>query len=433
MQKGILLLCLLLMPALAAAQTEEKEIAAPAGSPFNQTKFVPDIALILDFSYVHRNLSDEQYRTSKLPEATNTLDEDKTHGKDNADLNSHRGFNLNYAELTFSSVVDPYFNLFANCELTETGFALEEAYFTTRRLPAGFQLKAGKFLSGFGRINEQHTHYWDFADRPLNYLSFFGISGLNEKGAQLLWLAPMDTYLQFGLEVLQGENGSSFGSHGYNDVDKTVTVKTAGEPNAYVGFIRNSFDIGNLTVLISASGAGGKCRVNSGLDTRGEEGYALHGSTLVGGGSLLLKYQWDSTRSISLQTEYLYREMDAARYQKDSADQVAKYDLTRKQSGLYAQLVLKPLKRWRAGVRYDLMDRNRIQTDDPSAIAPPEGLCRYTGMLEFNPTEFSRLRAQYNYDRSKYTEDGPGYHLRPNHEVILQFNLAIGAHGAHAF
>jgi hypothetical protein len=51
-------------------------------------------------------------------------------------------------------------------------------------------------------------------------------------------------------------------------------------------------------------------------------------------------------------------------------------------------------------------------------------------MIEYNPTEFSRLRLQWNYDRSKYIHT---ITHEPYTEVILQFNVAIGAHGAHSF
>jgi hypothetical protein len=51
---------------------------------------------------------------------------------------------------------------------------------------------------------------------------------------------------------------------------------------------------------------------------------------------------------------------------------------------------------------------------------------RLAGSLEFNPTEFSRLRLQYNYDKS--ARDG-----KTNNEVFLQLILGIGAHGAHPF
>jgi hypothetical protein len=56
-------------------------------------------------------------------------------------------------------------------------------------------------------------------------------------------------------------------------------------------------------------------------------------------------------------------------------------------------------------------------------------LQRYTTMLEFSPTEFSRFRLQYAYDRSRYLD----VVQKPIHEVLLQMNIAVGPHGAHSF
>jgi hypothetical protein len=56
-------------------------------------------------------------------------------------------------------------------------------------------------------------------------------------------------------------------------------------------------------------------------------------------------------------------------------------------------------------------------------------LTRYTAMLEFSPSEFSRFRLQYAYDRSRYFEGAQ----KDVHEVLLQVNIAIGPHGAHSF
>jgi hypothetical protein len=51
----------------------------------------------------------------------------------------------------------------------------------------------------------------------------------------------------------------------------------------------------------------------------------------------------------------------------------------------------------------------------------------WTGALEYNPSEFSRIRLQYNYDRSD-----PNL-AEANQEIFLQLILAVGAHGAHPF
>ena len=47
-------------------------------------------------------------------------------------------------------------------------------------------------------------------------------------------------------------------------------------------------------------------------------------------------------------------------------------------------------------------------------------------MAEYNPTEFTRIRLQYNHDES--ARNG-----QSNDEVFLQFIFGIGAHAAHPF
>jgi hypothetical protein len=59
----------------------------------------------------------------------------------------------------------------------------------------------------------------------------------------------------------------------------------------------------------------------------------------------------------------------------------------------------------------------------------PEGLIlkeyRISPAVTFSPTEFSRLRLQYNYDKVR-TND-------PVHAMFLQMQFNIGPHGAHPF
>jgi hypothetical protein len=88
--------------------------------------------------------------------------------------------------------------------------------------------------------------------------------------------------------------------------------------------------------------------------------------------------------------------------------------------------------RVRAGLRFDLLQANEI-LENGHRRDLPESLPRFSGMIEFNPTEFSRVRLQYNYDLSRYTETNQQFNRTAVHEVSLQVNLAIGAHGAHSF
>src|SRR4029077_3550187 len=82
------------------------------------------------------------------------------------------GFNVDAAELFIFAPVDPYFNLYVNIPVTDSGASLEEAYFVTTSLPVGFQVKGGRFKSNTSRLNSQHPHAWDFADIALPYRAF---------------------------------------------------------------------------------------------------------------------------------------------------------------------------------------------------------------------------------------------------------------------
>lgn len=55
---------------------------------------------------------------------------------------------------------------------------------------------------------------------------------------------------------------------------------------------------------------------------------------------------------------------------------------------------------------------------------------RNTLMVEYNPTEFSRIRLQYAQNGAFFTEENERKRFD---EILLQFNMAIGAYGAHSF
>jgi hypothetical protein len=50
---------------------------------------------------------------------------------------------------------------------------------------------------------------------------------------------------------------------------------------------------------------------------------------------------------------------------------------------------------------------------------------RWSLMLDWSPSEFSRLRAQYNRDDSRPDAT--------DHQWTLQYIMSLGAHGAHPF
>jgi hypothetical protein len=334
--------------------------------------------------------------------------------------------------MSLYSVVDPYFDLFAVIGLAPEGAGLEEAYFTTRKLPYGFQLKAGKFLVSFGRVNEQHEHYWDFANRPLIATALFGEDGLNEIGAQATWVAPTSFYLLFGAEVLNGANEQSFGTSGFTNPRGSVAIDAVQGPNLLIGYIRSSFDVEEASILFGISNAMGTTRNDQGYS--GGNGNAVDANTDIIGGDLTIKYSLDAIRYLSLQSEYMYRVMNGTEYTDDYVSNIILSPgvLDKHNSGFYAQIVTKLDQLWRVGVRCDLLMQNDVSLAGTNQHMP-SNLPRYTVMIEYSPTEFSRLRLQIDKDESRYVQASGGLSRQPYTQVILQANLTIGAHGAHAF
>lgn len=378
-----------------------------------------NLSLIVDTSFVARNPNDQEFKHLEIP---GLYHKHEGNGHGHGALNEKRGFNLNYAELHLYAPVDPYFDLYATIPFSEGGAEVEEAYAVTRGLPFGFQFKVGKFRSSFGRLNAQHPHAWDFANQPLVYKVFLGDDGLKEKGVQLNWLAPTPFYLLFGVEVLQGENEQSFGTEGFKVDD--VEVGDTKKPNLYLGFVKTSFDVGNLSVLTGLSFATGHSRVNH-LDA--DHPHAFAGKTKLYGFDLTAKYMIDSYRYISFQGEYLYRDQKGTEYEFHD-NTLETEELKKKQGGFYTQLVFKFDRRWRAGVQYNLINKNDVKRNGVKADLPSK-LPAYYAMLEYSPTEFSRIRFQVGQNRAFFHNGS----RETVNEFILQFNFAIGAHGAHPF
>lgn len=408
-------------------------------TPFGQTKFVPNISFILDFSYVRRNIENGVFETLEIPGFLHGGSHEHD-GHAHASANAKNGFNLNYGELVLAAAVDPYFDLFTSFHLTEDSFEMEEAYVETRRLPLGFRVKLGKFFSGFGRLNSRHAHLWDFSDIPLVYRVFFGEEGLLEKGIQLNWTAPTDFFLALGIETLQGANETSFGIGEFHLVEEDTGAEMEIEepplPNLWNVFAKTSVDVGDFVVLAGVSYAMGKSRTDHFEDEEEPHGFA--GDTRLLGVDLTAKYIIDSYRYLAFEMEYMARRRDGTWYgvhgggeheeDEHGAYEVETAPMETKQSGLYAQLVYRFHKLWRFGARWDLLAQNHILLEGDSQDLPKKSN-RYGFMVDFSPTEFSRIRLQYNINRYAFFEE----ERKDFHEIFLQFNLAVGAHGAHPF
>jgi hypothetical protein len=400
----------------ALEKAAEERTPAPAtrstAGVFTQNRFNPDLSIIADLAVVGTNINDKAAQALAVP---GYLEESDRGGK-------LRGINFNYLELAFNAAVDPYFDFFGVVTFDPGGVDVEEAFIDTRQLPLGFQLRIGKFLSAFGRLNGMHKHFWDFYDPPLVYEAFIGAEGFKNPGLRVSWTAPVDFLLQFNAEVYQGVSDESRTATNGTNLSSTAPFV----PALYVGSLKTSFDFGDHVFLLGASAMYGhstQTRID-GLPT--DMAFSAP-RTLLYDAELTYKYLISSYRSITWQSEYLGR--------LSSGDLALASDgiihaADKKQGGFYTQVIWRfdDPGRWRVGARFDLLAQNSLAID---GVGQPldNMLQRYTTMLEFSPTEFSRFRLQYAFDRSRYLNGSQ----KDVHEVLLQMNIAVGPHGAHSF
>jgi hypothetical protein len=270
-------------------------------------------------------------------------------------------------------------------------------------------------LSGIGYLNRQHRHQWDFVDQALPYEAIFG-SNLGEVGVQVTWLPAIPVYMQLGFEALQGDNPLIANQL----ADEIPLLRETPGPRLFTGFLKVSPDLG-YTNTLQAGLSFGRSRSHQEADP--EEG-VFDGSTWFLGTDWIWRY--DSARpygegDLTVQGEYIYR--------SESLRPVSVADLGQtvsQQDGLYAQVVYGIGPRWTVGGRFDAVGlRNRVET--PAGTIDVGAATRYAANVTFNPTEFSRLRVQYNYAREP-SDSGARFH-----QVYVQFQMSLGVHGAHVF
>jgi hypothetical protein len=338
-----------------------------------------------------------------------------------------RGFNARNAELSLDGAVDPYFEGFANIVLllnndNETEIELEEAFAQTTNLPWGLQVKAGQFFAAFGRINPTHPHTWDFADDPLVNGRFLGSDGLRGVGTQVSWTVPVSWYsqLMLGVQNGRGNTGYSFRNPGDNGLffERETTDRELRGLQDFVWIPRweNSVDLSpTQVVLAGVSGAFGSNETGANSRTQ------IYGADLL--------YKWKSPRAeggfpfVKWQTEGMYRRYEAGR----GVDQSFPVAETFHDWGMYSQVIWGFKKGWTTGVRGDVLQmQNSAYTDDPTR----QSRSRISGDVTWYPTEFSKLRLQYNHDFLDANDFLPASQAD---SIFLQFEFILGAHGAHKF
>lgn len=376
-----------------------------------QTGFNPEMSLILQGAWIDR-ASGERHITGFLPAGGD--------GHDHGDGESSRGFTLDHTELVMSANVDRFFRGYVNLAFIDDEVEVEEAWFQTLGLGHGFTVKGGRFLSGIGYQNERHPHAWDFHDTSLMYQALFGTHLIHD-GLQAKWVAPLETFLEVGVEAARGQNfpGTDNDQHGVG---------------TWAAFVHLGDDVGN-----SHSWRAGLSHVRAKPEDRDgelkdlwddEADLALTGNSRAWIADFVWKWAPEGNptqRNLTLQAEYFRRTERGEMECEDGSCIGEAGDYSARQSGWYAQGVYQFMPRWRVGYRYDRLQSDSVDFGNLAAWIPVSGYepSKHTLMVDYSPSEFSRLRLQYARDKSM--EDAA------DNQVILQYIFSLGAHGAHRF
>ena len=365
---------------------------------------------------------------------------------------SKRGFTLQNGELTLSGAVDPYFRGQANIILFitpegETVVELEEAFLETTSLPHDLQLRAGQFFVEFGRLNQRHPHEWLWIDQPIINGRLFGPDGLRSPGirlSKLLSKLPWYSMVYVGMHNANGETAASFLSDG-------ALVEEGFAPGGRPFQERDVHSVKDL--LYSA-------RWEHSWSTHHDEiTWALGASGLWGpnytGGQtyvygLDLKAKWLPSNNergwpfVTFESEIMSRSYRTGTFlgsgdPANPTDDVLFGRQTVGDWGLYAQVLWGCKPRWAVGLRYEYAWGH----GDNLAFDPDAGTAtlvsrqsdflrcdrhRISPMVVYYPSEFSRLRLQYNYDEANFLEKGDAAH-----SVWFGFEILFGAHPPHKF
>ncbi len=396
--------------------------ASAAGNRTGEGAFNPAVSLVLQGTYARTSQDPNRYQITGFAPTGGEVGPPK------------RSFGLAETELAIAANIDHYFRGVAILSVApEGGVEAEEAYFQTLALPKGFGIKGGRFFYSIGYQNEKQQHAWDFQDAPLVYKAFLG-NQLKQDGVQLKWVAPTDLFIELGAELSAGDKfpGSDRNKNGFGG--SALFANFGGDIGT-----STAWRLGTSYLSASPNGRSYQDADSLGVATTN----TFTGRAKVAGVNGVLKWSPNGNatyRNFKLQGEYFQLKQDGTLTYDDTAGSnlfggpVASTFNT-KQSGWYAQAVWQFYPQWRVGYRYDRLNFGTLNNGivnnglGPTAADFPvlanHSPTKNTLMLDWSPSEFSRIRLQFASDKSRQG-------LTDN-QVFVQYIYSLGAHGAHKF
>ncbi|MET0332729.1 MAG: hypothetical protein ABW190_00540 [Rhizobacter sp.] len=289
---------------------------------------------------------------------------------------------------------------------------IEEAWVETTRLPAGLQLRAGRFASQVGYLNGQHTHADDFSERPLLYRAFLG-GHWNDDGVRLNWTVPTPFYWMLGLESLRGRRLVEAVAEPVSGQGVTTFVSKLG---ADVG-TEHSWQLG-VSHIRNRREASGEAHDHS--HEEGHDHHHHHGAQFSGRKTWMVDAVWKWAPGGNNRGQQVRVGFEVARI--TGINRHARSNDRHEANAAWGVWRFHPS--WEAGARSDWL---RVRA--PHGEHFHSGLLREASlMLAWKPTHLQTLRLQYAAQRDAVEFEAPA-----RRSVQLQYVLSFGAHGAHSF
>ena len=375
-------------------------VPATAQRQVNDNGFNPSIGVILNGKY--NNFSENDGDIAGF-----ALGEEGERGKE--------GLGIGESELNFSASVDDKFRGATTIALHEhegeTEVEVEEAFVATTALPAGMEVKAGRFFSELGYLNSHHSHADDFADRPLPNRAFLD-NNYGDDGVQVSAVLPTPIYTEIGGGVFRGDDFPTGGASG-NDIGSwTAYGRVGGDIDD-----NTSWRLGLST--LQADGISRDANEDT-VNFNGDSSLYIADARAV-----YAPTGNNAEKEIIVQGEYFIRDEDGTYEDSDAGTGAVNYNDS--QSGWYAQGVYKFHSQWRVGARYSQLYAGDVPTGLIGSALDDGGHNPWaaTTMVDWTNSEFSRVRAQFSREEVANGQE--------DNQFTLQYIMSLGAHGAHSY
>ncbi|MCL1141181.1 hypothetical protein [Shewanella gaetbuli] len=359
------------------------------------------------------------------------------------------GFGLGETELAISANIDDMFYGKMTAILAmhddETEVELEEAFIQTMGLGAGFDIRAGRFLSDVGYLNNQHPHSDAFVDRPGAYRAFMGGHYFDD-GVRLTYVAPTELFWTMGVEVFKGnkmraaEVGEEHDDHDVHGMEEEHAERDYKTIGVYSAFTKLGGDIGTssswqlgLSYLRNENGMGFIEEDHDHephIEEEHDHGGHNHNAAFTGENTYIADfvYKWAPDgnykyQHLTLSGEY-FRVTDIFSFEEHDHDILSTEKSDDYHEGWYVSGVYQFTPHWSAGLRYGEVDTHEVHGDHLHG----QNLKETELSLAWHHSHFSTVRLQYTNQKGT-NFDG----FEDDNIITLQYVMTLGAHGAHQF